>query len=421
MYNLVSFLGIFILILFAWLISNNKKIINYRLIIWGIGLQLFIAGFVFLFPAGTKFFMWLNTAVVKLLDAASSGSRFIFGRLALPPGEKESLGFILAFQAFPTIIFFSALMGILYFYGIMQWIIKGFAYVFTRFMRVSGAESLCAASNIFVGIESALTIKPFLRNMTDSELHTVLTAGMATVASNVLALYIFTLKDLFPGIAGHLISASLLSAPAALVISKLVYPEKGKPETLGIHVEPHYERETNIFEAIINSSMEGVKLIVGIVALLISVLGLVALVDMLLGWIGNLLHMDGLSLKLILKFIYYPFTVLLGVPVNEAKVAAGIIGERMILTEVVGYQDLATAIKTGAISMRTAVITAYSLCGFAHFASMAIFVGGISALVPERKRDLARVGFRALISAILATLMTGAVAGLFFTGKSMIF
>ena len=421
MYNFISFIGVFILMFLAWAMSNNKRIVNWKLILWGVGLQFFIAGFVFLFPAGTKFFMWLNTAVIKLLDAAASGSKFLFGRLAIPPGEKDSLGFILAFQSFPTIIFFSAFMGILYYLGIMQWIIKGFAYVFTKFMHVSGAESLCTASNIFVGIESALTIKPFLRKMTDSELHTILTAGMATVASNVLALYIFTLKDLFPGIAGHLISASLLSAPAALVISKLMYPETEKPETLGIHVEPHYERESNIFESIINSSMEGVKLIVGIVALLISVLGLVALIDMFLGWIGDISHISGFSLKWILKYIYYPVTVILGVPIKEAKVAAGIIGERMILTEVVGYQDLATAISGGLISMRTAVITAYALCGFAHFASIAIFVGGISALVPERKRDLARVGLRALISATLATLMTGAVAGLFFTGKSMIF
>ena len=421
MLNLISFLGVFIIMFLAWLISSDRKTINLRLIFWGVGLQFFIAGFVFLFPAGTRFFMWLNTGVIKLLEAASKGTEFVFGRLALPPGNENSLGFILAFQALPAIIFFSALMGILYFLGIMQWIIKAFARVFTKLMGVSGAESLCTASNIFVGIESVLTIKPFLRNMTTSELHTILTAGMATVASNVLAIYVFTLKDLFPGIAGHLISASLLSAPAALVISKLVYPEKEKPETLGMHVEPHYERESSIFETIITSSMEGVKLIVGIVALLISVLGLVALVDMLLGWIGGLLHLPNLSLKTILKFLYYPLTLILGVPPGEAGVVAGIIGERMIVTEVVGYQDLATALSDGLISMRTAVITAYALCGFAHFASMAIFVGGISALVPERRKDLARVGFRALISAILTTLMTGAVAGLFYAGRGGMF
>lgn len=227
---------------FCLLIEKN---VNYRVIVWGIVLQLVIGAFVFLLPAGAKFFLYLNDIVVSVLGSASAGAEFLFGRLALPPGTQnaageESLGFFLAFQALPTIIFFSALMSVLYYFNIMQRVIKGFANVFTRLVRISGAESLSAASNIFVGIESTLTIKPYLENMTRSELCTVLTAGMATVSSNILALYIFSLQSQFPTIGAHLISASILSAPAALVMSKLVIPEDSVPETLGVSIDPHY-------------------------------------------------------------------------------------------------------------------------------------------------------------------------------------
>jgi len=263
-YNLVSFAGIFVLIGFAWVLSADKKNMNWRVIGWGIGLQILIGFFIFVVPVGSDLFSLVNDIVVKVLDSASAGAKFVFGRLALAPGQtsetgEESLGFILAFQAFPTIIFFSALIAILYYFKIMPLIIRGFAYVFTKLMRISGAESLVAAGNIFVGIESALTVKPYLSRMTRSELCTILTAGMATVASNVLALYVFSLKAVFPEIAGHLVSASLLSAPAALVMSKVILPEKEVPKTLGIHVQPFYEKEKSLFEAIINSGIRSVN------------------------------------------------------------------------------------------------------------------------------------------------------------------
>jgi CNT family concentrative nucleoside transporter len=318
-YNLVSFAGIFVLLGFAWILSADKKNMNWRVIGWGIGLQILIALFIFVVPAGSKLFLIVNDIVVSILDSASAGAKFVFGRLALPPGQvsdtgEESLGFILAFQAFPTIIFFSALIAILYYLGIMPLVIRGFAYVFTKLMRISGAESLVAASNIFVGIESTLTVKPYLSRMTDSEICTILTAGMATVASNVLALYVFSLQAQFPTIAGHLVSASLLSAPAALVMSKVIFPEKQSPETLGINVRPFYEKEKSLFEAIINGANSGVTMIVGIVALLIAVLGLVALADLLLSAVGTKINLlfgiEGQwSLKAIFGYIFYPFTV----------------------------------------------------------------------------------------------------------------
>ncbi len=255
-YNLVSFIGIFLLLGFAWLLSSNKKNINYRLIIWGISFQLVFAAFLFLAPVGAKIFLYVNDIVVSVLSSASAGAEFLFGRLALSPGTSNvngetSLGFFLAFQALPTIIFFSALISILYYYNVMQRVVKGFSYVFTKFMGISGAESLSTASNIFVGVESMLTIKPYLDNMTRSEFCTVLTAGMATVASSMLALYVFTLNGTFPTIAGHLVSASILSAPAALIMSKLVLPEDSTPKTLGMNVDPYYEKEGGLSENII--------------------------------------------------------------------------------------------------------------------------------------------------------------------------
>jgi CNT family concentrative nucleoside transporter len=420
-YNLVSFAGIFVLIGFAWVLSADKKNMNWRVIGWGIGLQILVGFFIFVVPAGSKLFLVVNDIVVKVLDSASAGAKFVFGRLALAPGQtsetgEESLGFILAFQAFPTIIFFSALIAILYYFRIMPLIIRGFAYVFTKLMRISGAESLVAAGNIFVGIESALTVKPYLSRMTRSELCTILTAGMATVASNVLALYVFSLKAVFPEIAGHLVSASLLSAPAALVMSKVILPEKEVPKTLGIHVQPFYEKEKSLFEAIINGANAGVRMIVGIVALLIAVLGLVALVDLGLSALG-----PAWSLKAIFGYIFYPFTIILGVPRSDWGVISRIIGERVIVTEVVAYKDLAIALEGDLLQypQRSAVIATYALCGFAHVASMAIFVGGISALAPDRTRNISRVALRALLAATLACLLTACVAGTFYMEGKM--
>lgn len=423
-YNLVSFAGIFILVGVAWVLSSDKRTMNWRVIGWGISLQILIALFIFVVPAGAKLFLLVNDVVVKVLDSASAGAKFVFGPLA-ETGEK-SLGFILAFQSFPTIIFFSALIAILYYFGIMNLVIKDFAYVFTRLMRVSGAESLVTASNIFAGVESNLTVKPYLARMTNSEICTVLTAGMATVASNVLALYVFSLKDVFPTIAGHLVSASFLSAPAALIMSKVIFPESESPETLGMHIQPFYEKEKSLFEAIINGANAGVKMIVGITALLIAILGLVALADLCLAAIGTKINPlfgleSQLSLKSICGYIFYPFTIILGVPLSDAGTISRIIGERLIVTEVVAYNDLAAALKDNLLhDPRSAVITTYALCGFAHVASMAIFVGGVCALAPEKIRNIGGIAVRALVAATLACLQTACIAGTFFTKGSIL-
>lgn len=431
-YNLISFLGIFVIIAFAWGCSRNRAVVNWRVVFWGIGLQLLLAGFIFLVPVGAKFFLFVNKVVVIVLDCATAGTKFVFGRLALSPGTtneagEASLGSILAFQALPTVIFFAALVGALYHLRVMPLLIRGFAFIFTKLMRISGAESLCVASNIFVGVESSLVVKPHLKDMTLSELTTILTAGMGTIASTVLALYVFFLQGQMPTIAGHLVSASLLSAPASLVMAKLLVPETGTPVTLGKNIKPHYEREDNLIMAVINGANSGMKLLGGIITLLIAFLGLLALVDLILGWMGGLLNAwfgweMVWSVKSILGFCAYPFTLILGVPPGDALAVAKVIGERTVATEIASYQHLSQLAAAGALkNPRSIIIASYALCGFAHVASLAIFVGGIGALVPSRLKDLSRLGFRALLAATLACLLTGAVAGAFFTSGSVLF
>jgi len=431
LYNLVSFLGIFVLAGFAWLCSAKRKVVNWRVVLWGVGLQFLFAFFIFVVPGGKEFFHLVNEFVVAILDSAKEGMRFLFGPLALPPGTtneagESSVGYILAFQALPAVIFFAALIGALYYLRVMPLIIRAFSYVFTRLMRISGAESLCASSNIFVGIESALVIRPHLKDMTRSELVTVLSASMGTIASTVLAIYVSFLEGELPTIAGHLVSASILSAPAAVVMAKLIMPETEKPQTLGVYVKPHYEREDNLIMAIINGANSGLRFLGGIVALLLAFLGLIALINLIFGpieislnfWFGW--HLD-LSLEKFLGYIFYPFTVILGIPPDDAFKVSQVLGERSIVTEVVAYQDLSQLMAKGELlHPRSAIITSYALCGFAHIASLAIFVGGIGALVPSRLKDLSRLGFRALLAATLACLQTGAVAGAFYMKGSIL-
>jgi CNT family concentrative nucleoside transporter len=425
-YNFLSFAGIYIFVFLGWLFSNNRRILNWRVIGWGLGLQIMVGFFIFKLPAGTSLLLGINDLVVNVVDASAAGTKFLFGPLALPPGTEGSPGFILAFQSLPTVIFFSALMSLLYYWRIMPLMIRFFAGIFSRLMKISGAESLCAASNIFVGVESAFTIRPHLADMTGSELCTALTAGMATVASSVMALYVFMLREQFPAIAGHLVSASLLSAPAAIVMSKVLFPEAGSPRTLGIAVHPEYVRESNMFEAIINGANAGVRAVVGICALLLAVLGLIALLNGALGWAGECINgRFGLyfnwTLENLLGYLFYPLAFIMGIEPHDALSVARIIGERVVATEVVSYHDLGVALSHAEISQRSGMVAAYALCGFAHFASLAIFIGGFGALAPRRVKDLSRIGMRALAAATLACLMTGCVAGLFYSGNAVLF
>jgi CNT family concentrative nucleoside transporter len=405
-YNLVSLAGVFGLMGVAWAFSTKHRLVNWRCIFGGVAIMLVMGGLVFWAPGSREVMLRVNDAVNGAMNAAQAGQEFVFGPLA----SAKTIGFILAFQALPMVIFFSALMGLLYYLRVMDLLIRGFAWVFTRVMRISGAESLSVSANIFVGVEAVTTVRPFLGRMTRSEFCTILTAGMATAASTTLAIYITALGPSFPTIAGHLISASFIAAAAAIVTSKLVVPEDGQPVTLGKQVKLDAQRDSNAFEAIINGAMAGVQLVVGIVALLIAFLGLLACVDGILGCIHA-----GWSLRAGLGYVFWPFAVLMGVPPADAAIAANLLGERLVATEIPAYFDLATAIREAKFTHpRSPVLIAYALCGFAHVASLAIFVGGTAALAPERRKDLAAVGIRALIAATLACLMTGAVAGVFY-------
>jgi CNT family concentrative nucleoside transporter len=421
--NLISVAGFFIFAAIAWLLSSNRRKVRWKTIIWGMGLQLIIGLLIFRLPVSQSIFLWFNSAVLALLDVSKSGSKFLFGPLAAAPGEEGSVGFVLVFQALPVAIFFSALTAALYHLGVLQIVVRMCAKIFHRTMGISGAESLCSAANIFVGVESALIIRPYLDKMTRSELLTILGAGMATVASTTLGIYTAFLSQSFPQIAGHLLSASILSIPATVVMTKLLLPETEIPQTLStIPAEDTEMRSRNLMSAIIAGAMDGLRLAAGITALLIAMLGLVSLLDKLLGlpsrWFGLA---EPISLVRILGWFFYPFAALLGIARADLAEASRLLGERVILTEVVSYQDMAQMISTGQLTdPRTVVILSYALCGFAHAASVAIFVGGTAALAPSRRDDLASLGLRALFAATLATLMTGCIAGIYSDGQDVI-
>jgi CNT family concentrative nucleoside transporter len=321
------------------------------------------------------------------------------------------------------VIFFAAFTAMLYHLRVLQVFVRLFARLFHRTMKISGAESLSSAANIFVGIESALVVRPYLEKMTRSELLLLLTTGMATVASSVLGVYVAFLTGVFPQIAGHLLSASILAIPACVVVSKLLIPETDTPETLAaVPVEDESDRSKNVIGAIIQGAMDGLKLSAGISALIIAILGIVALLDKILGVASSWFGMsEPLSIVRILGWVFYPFAFLLGVQRSDVPVTARLLGERVILTEVFSYNHLAQLISSGQITdPRTVVIVSYALCGFAHVAAMAIFVGGTAALAPSRRDDLASLGLRALLTATLATLMTGCIAGIFSSGEGIL-
>jgi CNT family concentrative nucleoside transporter len=422
-HHAVSLLGFVIFAGLAWLLSSNRRRVAWKTIAWGVALQLALGLIIFRLPVSHRILLWVNDAVVVLLNASKSGSSFLFGPLAASPGETGSVGFILVFQVRPGGMFFAAFTAMLYHLRGLQVFVRLFARLFHRTMKISGAESLASAANIFVGVESALVVRPYQERMTRSELFLLLTTGMATVASSVLGVYVAFLTGVFPQIAGHLISASILAIPACVVISKLLVPETETPETLAaVPAEDESARSKTLIGAIIEGAMDGLKLAAGISALIIAILGIVALIDKLLGIVSSWVGMsEPLSLVRLLGWIFYPFAFLLGLQTSDVPIAARLLGERVILTEVFSYNHLAQLISSGQITdPRTVVILSYALCGFAHVAAMAIFVGGTAALAPTRRDDLATLGLRALLAATLATLMTGCVAGIFNSGEAVL-
>ena len=353
-------------------------------------------------------FSYANDAAVAVLDYTFAGSQFIFGDLL----KKDKFGYIFAFQVLPTILFVSALMSILYQIGIMQRIVGFFAWIFFKILKTSGAETLAAAANIFVGqTEAPLVIKPYLSRMTKSEYMALMVGGMASVAGGVLAAYVALLRDRIPDIAGHMITASVLSAPASLILAKVLYPETEVPDTLGRIPDEYKEKPyRNVLEAATEGTTEGLKLAVNVGAQLLTFIALIALINGILHHVGGLIGYADLSLQLMMSWIFSPLVPFLGISFNDTFTSGAIIGEKTILNEFVAYLSLSR--ESGNLSERTVIILSYALCGFANFSSIAIQVGGIGAMAPERKKDLATLGIRALIGGTLASFMMASFAAI---------
>jgi CNT family concentrative nucleoside transporter len=407
--------GLAVLISIALGFSSNRKNIDWKLVASGIALQLFFAILVILVPGGREFFEGLSRVFVRIISFALDGAAFIFGPLADP----SNLGFIFAFQVLPTIIFFAALMAVLYHLGIMQKIVQAMAWVMLKVMRISGAESLSVAANVFVGqTEAPLVVRPYISRMTESELLTMMIGGMATIAGGVLAAYITMLGGADEAMrifyAKHLLSASIMAAPATIVIAKILKPEMEESMTRG-EVKLNVEKTaTNVIEAAANGAADGWRLALNVGAMLLAFIALIAMIDYPLGWIGELTGFDSatgreLSLSTILGFLLSPLAWVIGVPWQDAVTVGGLIGEKVVTNEFVAYAHLTEIQAT--LSPKALLISTYALCGFANFSSIAIQLGGIGGIAPERKPDLARLGLRAVMGGTLATMMTATIAG----------
>jgi concentrative nucleoside transporter, CNT family len=425
--NLGSLAGLIGLAVLAWAAGGCARPVAWRTVLGSAALMLGLGAVVFSFPPTRVALVWVNGTVLALLAAGNAGAVFLLGPLALGPGQataagEPSIGFVLAAQVLPALVFFASLMAALYHLRVMQPVVRLFALLFHHTLGLSGAEALAGGSNVFVGVESAMTVQPFLAAMTRSELLTLLTCGMSTVAATTLALYVLFLRDAFPLIAGHLLSASVLSIPAAAMVSKLMLPETGRPATLGA-VPPAAEsaRHANTLAALAAGGWDGLRMAAGIATLLIAVLGVVAVIDLGLARMSApfAAALGGpLDLQRILGWLFTPLAWLLGIGAADVPAAARLLGGRTVLTEVVAYQQLGGLAAAGSVSPRTLLVLSYALCGFSHVASVGIFVGGISALAPARRDDLAALGLRALVAATLATLMTGALAGVYYHGQA---
>lgn len=411
MANIAALIGVVVFIGIGYALSTNRKAINWRTILWAFGLQIVFAVLILKTSVGVTVFNYLNDAILKVLDFQKAGAEMVFGPLA----TQETLGYIFAFQVIPTIIFFSALMSLLYYLGIMQKVVYVFALVLGKLCKLSGAESLSAAANIFVGqTEAPLLIKPYVEKMTKSELMCVMTGGMATVAGGVLAAYIMMLKDTVPGIAGHLMAASVMGAPAGVMFSKLLVPETEKPVTLGVAKIDYKDPSANVLDAISNGTTTGLQLALNVAAMLIAFTALIALCSGFVEWVTGWFMAKALTIEQIFGYVFSPLAWLMGVPADEMVLAGQLVGEKTILNEFVAYANFSSILNGDTVEMtlRTKVILSYALCGFANFSSIGIQIGGIGAIAPSRRADLSRLGFRALIAGLLASCLRGIIAGL---------
>ena len=440
-------IGLAVLIGIAFLISNNKKKINWRLVAGGLVLQVVFAILIikgdqlraFFFPLGwpKDFFNWVSSFFVYILNFTTEGAKFVFGNLSISPGSAGSLGMFFAFQVLPTIIFFASLMSIMYYLGIMQRVVQAMAWVMKKVMGTSGAESLCCAANIFVGqTEAPLMIKPYLTGTTNSELLTVMIAGMATISGGVMAAYIQILGSSYSQAFGiplaqaqqifatHLLGASVMAAPASLLIAKIIFPETGIPETQGTVKVKVEKTAINIVEAATNGAGDGLSLALNVGAMLIAFIALIALVNFLLQGLGSITGLNTILMKnygqplnfqLIIGWFLQYIAYAIGFPWHDSLQFGSLFGTKTVLNEFVAYLELGKMITNKVfVDPKSIFMATYALCGFANFSSIAIQIGGIGPLAPTRKTDLAKLGIRALIGGSLATLMTATLAGILF-------
>lgn len=413
--------GLAVLLGITWLFSNNKKAVDWKLVATGITLQIAFAALVLLVPGGRDVFDWLGKGFVKILSFVNEGSNFIFGSLM----DIPKYGFIFAFQVLPTIIFFSALMGVMYHLGVMQAIVRVMAAAITKVMRVSGAETTSVCASVFIGqTEAPLTVRPYISKMTQSELITMMIGGMAHIAGGVLAAYVGMLGGGDPAAqafyAKHLLAASIMAAPATLVISKLLVPETGTPLTRGTVKMEVEKTSSNIIDAAAAGAGDGLRLALNIGAMLLAFIALIALLNAPLTWIGDVTGLAAAigkptNLATIFGYVLAPIAWVIGTPWADATTVGSLIGQKVVINEFVAYMDLSEIIKGNVagvtLSEEGRLIATYALCGFANFSSIAIQIGGIGGLAPDRRQDLAKFGLRAVLGGTIATLMTATIAG----------
>lgn len=400
----VSAVGFFVMIGLAWAASADRRAFPLRAVLWGIGLQFALAVILLRTQVGHGFFGAVNTGVNRFLLYANEGTRFVFGPLM-------DTGFSFALNVLPLIIFMGSFFAVLYHLGVVQRVVGVLAWLLARTMRLSGAESLAAVANIFVGmIESSLIVKPYLARMTQSELFSLMSLGMATVAGSVLLSYVSILGG--GDFAGHLVTASLLSAPAGLLVAKVMLPEKERPvtaQTVGTRIETD---SVNVIDAAATGALNGLRLAAYVGTMLVAFVALIALSNDVLASLGGLAGVPDLTLQKILGWLLAPFAWLMGIPWEDARSVGSMLGMKTILNEFFAYQELGRAIQAGEISERAAIVASYALCGFANLGSLAILLGGIGGIAPERRQDVARLGMRAILAGTLATMMTGCMAGM---------
>jgi CNT family concentrative nucleoside transporter len=418
MERLTSLLGILVILVVAVLFSRDRKAIRWKSVALGLLLQFVFAIAILGIPSagvpGVFRFVFdvLNLLVTSLVDFTNAGSRFVFGPLA---EIKDPWGFVFAFRALPTIIFFSALMSGLYHLGILQKVVKGFAIVMQKTMKTSGAESLSGAANIFMGqTEAPLLVRPFIANMTMSEIYCVMVGGMATIAAGVEGAYIGLLQGRVADIAGHLITASALGAIGGLIVSKIIFPESEVPETAGtVEVKNEIKPDANVLEAVARGASDGVMLALNVGGMLIAFIALISILDAVVGKMGVLAHLsDPISFSSLIGMVCRPFAWLLGIPWAESAQVGRVLGEKIAINEFIAYVHLAEV--GSQLSDRTVLIASYALCGFANFSSIGIQIGGIGGMAPNQKKNLAKLGFLAVLGGNLACFLSACIAGLLF-------